>query len=165
MEVYSPVDMVNMWTDSKRVHPVPESPLLSGLALTERETRRDKGKPLRHRMCFTCVDMVEGVCVCERDYSSMLTLQIPVLVLWFGESRVFVEECGNEGHVELCISTHDIRGGYKLSAFEAVGLFQHTVCSHRKIFLLVTHTDKHTRPFIFCAFIYLSEINYNQSSN
>lgn len=74
----------------------------------------------------------------------MLTLQVPVLVLWFGESRVFVEERGYEGHVELCVSRHDISGGHKLSAAEAVGLFEHILCSLCWILLLVTHTHTHT---------------------
>lgn len=73
----------------------------------------------------------------------MLTLQIPVLVLWFGESRVFVEEGGNKSHVELCVSTHHVSSSYKLSAAEAVGLCEHTPCPLRKILLLVTHIDKH----------------------
>lgn len=128
--------MVNTWTDSERVHPVPESSLLSGLALIKKETRIDKGKPLSHRMCFTCMDMGEGVCVNGIIHSSVLTLQIPVLVLWFGESWVFVEERGDEGHVELGVPSHDISGCYKLSAFEAVGLIQHTVCSLCEILLL-----------------------------
>lgn len=89
-----------------------------------------------------------GESACERDHSSMLTLQIPVLVLWFGESRVFVEECGYEGHVELCVSTHDVGSGYKLSAAETLGLFEHTLRSLDKILLLVTHRDTQTKSYI-----------------
>lgn len=55
--------MVNMWTDSKRVHPVPESSLLSGLTLSE--TIRDRSKPLGPwTICLfvTCMDMGESLC-------------------------------------------------------------------------------------------------------
>lgn len=71
----------------------------------------------------------------------MLTLQMPVLVLRFCESRVLVEERGHKGQVELCVSRHDIGGGHKLSAAEAVGLFEHTLRSLHKILLLVTQTQ------------------------
>ncbi len=65
----------------------------------------------------------------EREHSSMLTLQIPLLVLRFGECWVFVEERCYKGHVQLCVSTHDISSSYELSAAKAVGLYEHTLCS------------------------------------
>lgn len=142
---YWPIDMMNMWTDSERVHPVPESSLLPGL--TFRETKRESGKPHRHRtrrfwLVKKATSYMHGHgwrSVGQRNYSSMLTLQIPLLVLWFGESRVFVEERCHKGHVELCISTHDICSSYELSAAEAISLNEHTLGSLREILLLVAH--------------------------
>lgn len=84
------------------------------------------------------MDLREGICVNDLF---MLTLQIPVLVLWFGQSRVFVEERGYEGHVQLRVPTHDVSSGHKLSAAETVGLVQHITCSLHKILLLVMHTS------------------------
>lgn len=67
----------------------------------------------------------------------MLTPQMQVLVLWFVESWVLVEQRGYKGHVEPCVSAHDIAGGYKLSAAEVVSLFEHRLSSLGKILLLV----------------------------
>lgn len=66
----------------------------------------------------------------------MLTLHNPLLVLWFSESRVFVEKGRHEGHVELRVSTHNIGGSDKLPAAQTVGLLQHAFCSLYQILLL-----------------------------
>lgn len=73
----------------------------------------------------------------EAESWPMLTLQVPVLVLRFGESRVLVEQCGHKRQVEFGISTNDIGGGHELSTAEAVCLFEHTFCSFRKVLLLL----------------------------
>lgn len=91
----------------------------------------------------------------------MLTLQIPVLVLWFGESRVFVEQRGYKGHVELGVSTHDIGGSYKLSAAEALGLCEHILCSLSKILLLVTH--KQAQVYILLGKTGICHLGYGTS--
>lgn len=83
---------------------------------------------------------------------SMLTLYNPVLVLGFGESRVFVEERGYKGHVELRVSRHDISGSYKLSAAEALGLFEQTLSSLHRILLLQRYRE--TLRFICVLSVY-----------
>lgn len=76
----------------------------------------------------------------------MLTLQVPVLVLRFGESRVLVEQCGHKRQVEFGISTNNVGGGHELSTAKAVCLFEHTFCSFPKVLLLlVTYKLKHTQ--------------------
>lgn len=57
---------------------------------------------------------------------------------------MFVEQRGHKRHVEFRVSTHDIGGGHKLPAVEAVGLFEHTLRSLGEIVLLGnTHRDTH----------------------
>lgn len=73
--------------------------------------------------------------------TAMLTLQVPVLVLRFGESRVLVEQCSYKGHVELRVPTHDVGGRHKLSAAKAISLLQHTLGSLRQVLLLVAQTQ------------------------
>lgn len=57
---------------------------------------------------------------------------------------MFVEERGYKGHVELCISSHNIGGSYKLSAAEAIGLFEQTLSSLCQILLLETYRETNT---------------------
>lgn len=76
----------------------------------------------------------------SRGRKPKLTLHVPVLVLRFCERWVFVEERSYEGHVELSVSRHDIVSGDKLSAAEALRLFEHTLRSLCEILLLETDT-------------------------
>lgn len=120
-----PVDVMDMWSDPERVHPVPERSLLPGFIWETDSlsvwTELTTGKP----------------------FPSSLTLNNPLLVLWFGQSRVLVEERGHEGQVQFGVSGDDVGGRYKLSAAQTIGLLQHELSPFFKILLLVT--EKKTR--------------------
>lgn len=61
------------------------------------------------------------------------------------QGRVFVEQVGNEGQVELGVPADDVGGGDELSAAEALGLLQHALGALH-IILLLPGTTGHRQP-------------------
>lgn len=81
------------------------------------------------------------------DVCTLLTFNgapVDVLVLWLMQGRVFVEQVGDEGQVELGVATDNVGGGDELAAAEALGLLQHALGSLHVILLLPAHTGHQT---------------------
>lgn len=81
------------------------------------------------------------------DVCTLLTFNgapVDVLVLWLMQGRVFVEQVGDEGQVELGVAADDVGGGDELAAAEALGLLQHALGSLHVILLLPAHTGHQT---------------------
>lgn len=52
------------------------------------------------------------------------------------QGRVFVEQVGDEGQVELGVAADDVGGGDELAAAEALGLLQHALGPLHVVLLL-----------------------------
>lgn len=75
----------------------------------------------------------------ELDQKRRLTLDgapVDVLVLWFLQRRVLVEQVGDEGQVEFGVAADDICRHDELSASEPVGLIQHALGPLQVLLLL-----------------------------
>lgn len=57
------------------------------------------------------------------------------------QGRVFVEQVGDEGQVELGVAADDVGGGDELAAAEALSLLQHALGSLHVILLLPHKRD------------------------
>lgn len=63
---------------------------------------------------------------------------VDVLVLWFLQRRVLVEQIGNKGQVQFGVAADDVRWHDELSASEPVGLVQHALGPLHVLCLLQT---------------------------
>lgn len=81
---------------------------------------------------------------------------VDVLVLWLMQGRVFVEQVGDEGQIELGVPPDDVGGGDELAAAEALGLLQHALGSLHVILLLPgTERDISPTPPRHCTHTHL----------